>query len=85
LESGGRSYVRTPLELQELLQEQYRIGRRRFLEGRLLKLWAIKQQQYYDARRSCRTGRRWATALIQKLWDTAWDLWEHQEWLEYMR
>ena len=23
-----------------------------------------------------RTGRRWLTAVIQKLWDTAWDLWD---------
>jgi hypothetical protein len=23
-------------------------------------------------------GKRWAIALIQKLWDTAWDLWEQR-------
>jgi hypothetical protein len=28
--------------------------------------------------RSHRTGKRWAIALIQKMWDTAWDLWEHR-------
>jgi hypothetical protein len=28
--------------------------------------------------KSTKSGRRWATALIQKMWDTAWDLWEHR-------
>ncbi len=23
-------------------------------------------------------GKRWAIALIKKLWETAWDLWEHR-------
>jgi hypothetical protein len=25
-----------------------------------------------------RTGKRWTVALITKLWDIAWDLWEHR-------
>jgi hypothetical protein len=36
------------------------------------------QQQYYDLARSRRTGKRWAIALIEKMWDIAWDLWEHR-------
>ena len=33
---------------------------------------------YYTWAGKSRTGRRWAVALIQKLWDIAWDLWEHR-------
>jgi hypothetical protein len=29
----------------------------------------------FDSRR---TGLRWLTALIQKLWDVAWDMWDHR-------
>jgi len=71
------SYV-PPRELQELLQEQNHIGWRRFFEGWISMRWAIKQQRYYEASRSRQTGRRWVTVLIQKLWDIAWDLWEHR-------
>jgi hypothetical protein len=28
--------------------------------------------------KSSRTGRRWATAVIEKLWNIAWDIWEHR-------
>jgi hypothetical protein len=28
--------------------------------------------------KSKRTGRRWVISLIKKLWDTAWDLWQHR-------
>jgi len=27
---------------------------------------------------SRKTGKRWLTALIQKMWKVAWDLWEHR-------
>jgi hypothetical protein len=32
--------------------------------------------EFLDSRR--RTGLRWLTALIQKLWDVAWDMWDHR-------
>jgi hypothetical protein len=59
------------------LQEQNRIGWPRFFEGWLSPKWIEAQQRYYSTTKSCKTGHRWVTALIQKLWDTAWDLWEH--------
>jgi hypothetical protein len=36
------------------------------------------QQRYYYSTKSSKNGCRWVTELIHKLWDTAWDLWEHR-------
>lgn len=49
-----------------------------FFEGFLAHGWAEVQQAYYTWAASCRTGMWWAIALIQKLSDIAWDLWEHR-------
>jgi hypothetical protein len=40
--------------------------------------WATTQQRYYNLLKSPRTRRRWAIAIITKLWNVAWDLWEHR-------
>ena len=54
------------------------IGWRPFLEGCLTWEWQAQQQRYYETLKSRKTGRRWATLLIRKLWDVAWDFWEHR-------
>jgi hypothetical protein len=40
--------------------------------------WAEHQHRYYTLLRSGRTGRRWVCAIITKLWNIAWDMWEHR-------
>ena len=40
--------------------------------------WRQAQQEYYHRISSRRTGKRWVSALIRKLWDVAWDLWDHR-------
>jgi hypothetical protein len=40
--------------------------------------WSEVQHRYYEFLDSRRTGLRWLTALIQKLWDVAWDMWDHR-------
>jgi hypothetical protein len=67
-----------PRSLEAAVQEQIRIGWHRFYEGWLSKQWMILQQRHYTTVKSTKSGRRWATALIQNMWDTAWDLWEHR-------
>jgi len=67
-----------PRAFEQLIQEQSQIGWHRFFEGWFSPGWRDAQQRYYLATRSTRTGRRWVTALIQKFWDIAWDLWEHR-------
>ena len=38
--------------------------------------WAKVQGDYYKWIGLKKTGRRWAVALIKKLWEVAWDKWE---------
>jgi hypothetical protein len=76
--SGEGIVCDAPRRFQLLLQEQQLVGWARFFEGWVVKSWGILQQQYYGVIRSRRTGRRWLVAILQKLWNTAWDLWEHR-------
>ena len=36
------------------------------------------QQACYRTIKSLRTGKMWTAELVKKLWDIAWDLWEHR-------
>ena len=47
-------------------------------EGRWSSLWASVQDEYFRFIGKRNTGRRWLSALIAFLWNTAWDLWEHR-------
>jgi len=76
--SGETTSYEAPTAFYELLQEQQQIGWDRFFEGWWSEKWASIQQQYYNLGKSTRTGRRWATAIVMKLWNIAWDLWEHR-------
>jgi hypothetical protein len=60
------------------LQAQDEIGWQQMLEGFQHLSWEEIQARYYRSIRSLRTGRRWASQLIQKLWGVAWDMWEHR-------
>jgi len=48
------------------------------LEGWLHKDWESIQQKYYKLIQSRQTSKRWMAAVITKLWEIAWDLWEHR-------
>jgi hypothetical protein len=63
---------------QEALQIQDGIGWDNFFEGCIATRWEHVQDAHYTWCRSRKSGRRWTIALIQKLWDVAWDLWEHR-------
>ena len=47
-------------------------------EGRWGTLWAPVQDSYYKWLGSRKSGRRWLTAMIGRIWKVAWDLWEHR-------
>ena len=49
-----------------------------FLQRRVSLEWADHHQQYYKHLDMRRTGRRWTIALIQKLWDVSWTMWDHR-------
>jgi hypothetical protein len=68
----------TPFLLENTILKQSQIGWRRFFEGWLVQEWTDAQQAYYKISKSLRSGKRWTIELIKKLWDVAWDLWEHR-------
>jgi hypothetical protein len=56
-----------------------------FFEGRLAQDWEQAQTAHYKWCRSRKSGRRWTIAIIQKLWDIAWDLWENRNDMIYAK
>jgi hypothetical protein len=65
-------------EIQSVVALQSRVGWRNLLEGFPVLGWADIQQQSYDRNGSKRTGRRWITALVKKLAETVWNMWDHR-------
>jgi hypothetical protein len=60
--------------LPAVVQKQDEVGLQYLLEGRPSLGWSEVQQRYYEWIGSRRSGLGWLTALIQKLWDIAWDM-----------
>jgi hypothetical protein len=40
--------------------------------------WSGYIDLHYNSIWSNRNGRYWLSSIIKKLWNIAWDLWEHQ-------
>ena len=66
------------LGLRDTVKAQEIVGWRAFLEGCPVVGWSEVQQRYYEWIKSKKSGERWLSALIQKVWDVAWDLWDHR-------
>jgi hypothetical protein len=59
--------------------KQSQAGWKHFFEGRPCYQWAQIQSTYFrDALQSYQSGKRWLIELIKKMWNIAWDLWEHR-------
>ena len=54
------------------------IGWQFLVESLIPQLWVSHQNQFYYKHEKLRNGKRWATQMILKLFDIAWDLWEHR-------
>jgi hypothetical protein len=65
-------------DINTLIQLQSQIGWQSFLEGFTHRKWEEAQISYYKSIHSLRSGKRWITQLIIKLWGVAWDLWDHR-------
>jgi len=65
--------TQTPLEAA-----QSKIGWDRLLDGWLSVYWRTQQEQQWSQVKSRKSSKRWTSALIQKLWDISWDMWEHR-------
>ena len=59
-------------------QTQDEFGWNTFLDGFLVSQWASTMDQYLRSINSKVTIRRWMTAIIRKLWEISWDLWEQR-------
>jgi hypothetical protein len=71
---GGQPFF----DLPTAILNQNAVGWQAFIEGCPTKGWRESQQQYNEYLRSRKTGLRWLSALIRKLWQVAWDMWEHR-------
>jgi hypothetical protein len=49
-----------------------------FFEGCIAIEWAGVQEVHYLWLGRRNTGKRWATSLVVKLWEVAWDMWDHR-------
>ena len=66
-------------EIREALDIQDQgIGWTSFFEGCIAMEWTKIQEAYYKRIGSRKSGRRWTIELIKKLFDVAWDLWDHR-------
>jgi hypothetical protein len=68
----------TPPHIRQVLDYQDGIGWTNLLEGCIDIGWMEVQALYYRTIGSWRSGLRWTVAVIKKLWDVAWDLWEQR-------
>lgn len=64
--------------VNQLVAQQSKIGWGNFFEGMISTHWREAQCQYLTQIGSRKSSKRWATAIIRKLWQIAWDLWEHR-------
>jgi hypothetical protein len=60
-------------ELQELQDSQDDIGWDNFMSGNISVMWQEIQAQYFQEIGKQNSGLRWTSALIQKIWQVAWD------------
>jgi hypothetical protein len=64
--------------ITELVNQQTKLGWRNFFEGMIATNWQVAQQVYLSRIGSRKSSKRWATSIIRKLWQIAWDMWEHR-------
>ena len=69
--------ITTAMEIQD------DIGWRATLEGSWAQEWADVQRRYYLWIDSQKSSRRWISQLIRKVWEVAWDQWEHRNGLQH--
>lgn len=63
--------------IQTVLTQQNEFGWGAFFEGFMSIEWRQAHEKYLTRTKSFRSSRRWLSSLIRKMWQIAWDLWEH--------
>jgi hypothetical protein len=83
LKEWQQGAARTPVlsrkwNLQAAFAAQDNIGWDLFMEGCVSTEWARVQQHYLTWMGSRKTGKRWVTTLITKLWEVSWSMWDNR-------
>ena len=73
-----RAAITTRYGLRAAILEQDDIGWYNFLMGRLSVRWRDVQHRYYEWLQRRNTGKAWLQALIKKVWEVSWDMWDHR-------
>jgi hypothetical protein len=66
------------LTIARTLAKQTEIGWRNLLEGFPAKRWSDHQELYLKQIGSKRSSRRWKAALVRKLAEVTWQMWDHR-------
>ena len=61
--------------LSDAQQSQSSIGWETVLRGFISTKWSATQNLHFQHLQSKKTGKRWVTELIKKLWQVSWDMW----------
>eukprot|EP00978_Attheya_sp_CCMP212_P032088 scaffold123677_cov34-Attheya_sp.AAC.3 len=69
---------RCTTDLRGAISSQSMVGWGAFLEGYLVLDWEILMDRHYESITSRRTGLRWCSGIIHRLWLLIHDLWEHR-------
>jgi hypothetical protein len=64
--------------LARTLAKKKEIGWQNLLEGFPAKRWAHHQEVYLKQIESKRSSRRWTAALVKKLAEVTWQMWDHR-------
>ena len=67
-----------PTGVQFLIQQQDKMGWYAAFTGAWVKGWAEAQHAYYKSIQVQNEGLNWLAALIKKLWQVSWDMWQHR-------
>jgi hypothetical protein len=76
---NGQDYIFNTTTTAGMLGDlQNQMGWKHFFEGRIHKAWREFHDRQQELTGKGNAGRRWAGAIVCKLHDIAWDLWEHR-------
>jgi Sugar (and other) transporter len=67
--------------IAKTMDKQTETGWRNLLEGFPVKRWAQNQGYYLKAIASKRSSRRWIAALVRKLAEVTWQMWDHRNYM----
>jgi hypothetical protein len=80
-ETDGNMEVTTEesQDLVDAVEKQNKLGWRSFFEGRPAVGWSKAQESWFvQIGKPRRSGKRWLSAVIRKMQNVAWDMWQHR-------